>query len=283
MSTQITERRAMVIRTSWGFLGNSIMAAVLAIVLTRLLEQFGLALAGVIFGREPVMTNVITEFTAPGNDLAYLGGVITALVAGIGFLMLFPDAKDRSAGKLMVLWMSLFSFRIAFYSMIEYRFSDDSAIGMALSQYDLPGGIDTILAAAGVVGMLLVALAAAPAFLGFNRHRSEVSSKRERVRFVASIALIPALVGPLLSVPFFLPDPGTGYLTSLPLIGLFAVLTTLAAANTTNIAIPLAIEERTFSVGLAVSVALAFVLVRFMAAGILIPPWDDSLNITLRP
>lgn len=283
MSTQVTERRAMVIRTSWGFLGNSLMAAVTAIVLTRILEQFGMALAGVIFQRDPVLTNVITEFRAPGNDLAYLGGVVTALIAGIGFLILFPDAKDRSAGKLTVLWMSLFSFRIAFYAMIEYRFADDSDIGRALAQYDLPGGIDTILAAAGVVGMLLVALAAAPAFLGFNRHRSEVSSKRERVRFVASIALVPALVAPLLAVPFFLPDSGTGYLASLPLIGLFAVVTTLAASNTVNISIPLAIEERNFSIGLAVSVVVVFVLARFLAPGLLIPPWDDALNMTLRP
>ncbi len=282
MSTQTTERRATVIRTTWGFLGNSVVGAVIAVVLTRILEQFGLAIAGVIFDRDPVMTNIATEFRAPGNDIAYLGGTVTALLVGIIFLILFPGAKDRSAGKLTVLWISLFSFRIAFYDMIRYRFADGSTLDKALSGYAVPAGIDTILAAAGAVGLLLVAIAAAPAFLGFNRHRSEVATPLERIRFVASIALVPGLVAPLLSVPFFLPDAGTGYLASLPLIGLFTLVTTLAARSTTHISIPEVIEERGFSIGLAVGLAVVFVLARFLAPGVPIPPWDDALNFTFR-
>jgi hypothetical protein len=283
MSTQTTDRRTSVMRTSWGFLANSVLAAVLAVVLTRLIEQFGVALAGVLFDRQPVMTNIFTEFRAPGNDLAYLGGTVTALVTGIVFLILFPGARDRSAGKLTVLWMSLFSFRIAFYDMIQYRYVEDSPLSKALAGVDIPAGIDTILAAAGAVGMLLISIAAAAAFLGFNRHRSEVATPKERMRFAASIALIPGLVAPLLSVPFFLPDAGSGYVASLPLIGLFSIVTTMAARNTTNISIPLAIEERSFSIGLAVAAVIVFVVARFLAPGVPIPPWDASLNLQFRP
>lgn len=281
--TQTRERRPTVFRTSWGFLGNSVMAAVIAVVLTRIIELFGLAIAGMIFGREPVLTNSAVEFRAAGSDLALLGGPITALLAGVTFLMLFPDAKDRSAGKLTVLWMSLFSFRIGFYEMIRFKFDPSSSMAEGLAGFEIPAGIDTIVAAAGGIGMLLVAIAAAPAFLGFNRHRSEVATPMERIRFVASIALVPGLVAPLAAVPFLLGGGGEGYLSTLPLIGLFTVITTIAARNMVHISLPETIEERGFSPGLAVAVAVVFLFARFLAPGVPIPPWDDALNITIRP
>jgi hypothetical protein len=80
-----------------------------------------------------------------------------------------------------------------------------------------------------------------------------------------------------------LPDAGSGYVASLPLIGLFSIVTTIAARNTTNISIPQAIEERSFSVGLAVAAVIVFLLARFLAPGVPIPPWDSSLDLQLRP
>lgn len=259
------------------------MAAVIAVVLTRMLEQLGLAIAGLIFHRDPVITNVVTQFRTEGSDLAHLGATVTAILVGITFLMLFPDAKDRSPGKLTVLWMALFSFRIAFYDMINYKFDPESPLAVGLASREIPAGIDTIVASAGAIGMILVAIAAAPAFLGFNRHRSEVATSTERLRFAASIALVPGLVAPLAAVPFFLSDTSSGYLGSLPLIGLFTVITTIAARWTVEISLPETIEERGFSPGLAVAVAVVFLLARFLAPGVPIPPWDESLNITLRP
>lgn len=282
-TTGTSERRPAVIRSSWGFLSNSLMAAVVAIFLTRFLEQFGLAISGLIFDREPVITNIATSFRADGNDVAYLGGVITAFVMGVVFLVLFPGAEDRSAGKLTVLWMSLFSFRIVCYELIAYRFSDVSTIDRALAAYSVPAGIDTVMAAAGGVGIVLVSMAATTAFLGFHRHRSEIVNGRERLRFVGSIALVPGLIGPLLVVPFFLPDAGSGYLATLPLIGLFTVITTLSAPGSKNVSVTQTIEERNFSIGMAVAVVVVLVVARILAPGIPIPPWDDSLNLTLRP
>ncbi|MFP5331862.1 MAG: hypothetical protein ACLGHX_05850 [Acidimicrobiia bacterium] len=285
--TNAEDRRSTVIRTAWGFFANSIIAAALAVVFTRLIEQFGIAVWAAFDGREPVLTNVVTYFRedpAGSSELVYLGGPVATIFAGIFFLMIYPGAKDRSVGKLTVLWTILFCFRTGFMDVLSVPFSEDSNTAKALQAIDLPDGLDVILAAAGGLGLVLIALAAAPAFLSFSRHLSEVNTPSERFRYVASIAMVPAVVGPLLSVPFFVPDQGTGFLASLPFYGLFVVITLLAAPQTKHFLAPQLAEERTLSWGLVAGLLLVFVVTRFgLEPGLVIPPWDDLYQWSFRP
>lgn len=284
MSIAAEERRRTVIRTSWGFFANSIIAAGLAVVFARVIEQFGLAIGGVIAGRDPVLTNIVTEFRADGSDLAWLGAPIGSLVLGSFFLMLYPGAKDRSVGKLLMLWTILFCFRNGFLDLATMTLSETSYTAMAVTDVALPAGVDIVIAVAGAVGLLLIAIGAAPAFLGFNRHLSEVDAPSERLRFVSSIAMVPALVGPLLAVPFLFPDQGTGYLSAIPLIGVFVVITVLAAPGTKHFLAPQLAEERVLSFGLVVGFIAVFLFARFvLEPGILIPPWDESFDWHFRP
>jgi len=239
MVTQNTEeRRRTVIRTAWSFFANSIIAAGLAVVFSRWIEEFGIAVWGAFAGRDPVFTNIVTQFRSPGSDIAYLGGPVASIVAGVFFLMIYPGAKDRSVGKLTMLWTILFCFRTGFLDIAISMFAVNSDTGRALTAVSLPDGLDVIIAAAGILGLVLVAVGAAPAFLGFSRHLTEVNTPSERFRFVASIALVPAIVGPLLAVPFFLPDQNTGFLATLPFAGLFVIITLLAAPGTKNFLAP---------------------------------------------
>lgn len=279
-----TRQRRFVIRTSWGFFANSILAAALAVVFARVIEQFGVAVWAAIAGREPVLRHVVTEFGEPGSDVVLLGGTIASLAAGVFFLLIYPGSKDRSAGRLTVLWLILFAFRNAFADLISIPFTDSSPVEIALVEWGAPAGIDIVLAAAGALGMLLVALAAAPAFLNFNRHRSEVERPIQRVRYVAQIAVLPAIAGPLLAVPFFIPDLGTGYVKSLPLLGLFSLLILLAAPGSRQISVPEVVEERTLSWGLVVAVLVVFLAMQYgLEDGIPIPPWNDDFSWRLRP
>lgn len=272
-----------VIRTSPGFFVNSLIAATLAVVFSRLIEQLGIAIGGAFLGREPVFTNVTTELGAAGSDTVYLGATIASLVSGISFLLLYPGAKDRSAGKLMVLWMTLFSFRNAFVDMAFVPLSERSFLGRALGAFELPPGIDLVVAVAGVAGIILVALAAAPAFLGFNRHLSEVYTAKDRLRYVATIAVVPGVVAPLLAVLFFVPD-GSGYLAGLPLAGIFTVVTLLAAPGTKRVSAPKVIEERMVSWGLVGTAVAVLVLVHILfQPGVPIPPWNEDLSFRFRP
>lgn len=288
MTENITEeRRSAVIRTAWGFFANSIIAAALGVVFARGIEQFGIAIWGAFADREPVLTNVATYFRADGagtSDIVYLGGPIASIVAGVFFLLIYPGAKDRSVGKLTVLWTILFCFRAGFMDVLTAPFSETSNTARALSTIDLPDGLDVIIATAGGLGLVLIALAAAPAFLGFSRHLSEVNTPAERFRYVASIAMIPAIVGPLLAVPFFVPDQGTGFLASLPFLGLFIVVTLLAAPQTKHFLAPQLAEERTLSWGLVVGFFFVFLVARFgLEPGLAIPPWDDLFQWSFRP
>lgn len=285
--TNAEDRRSTVIRTAWGFFANSIIAASLAVVFTRLIEQFGIAVWAAFDGREPVLTNVVTYFRtdpADASALVYLGGPVATIGAGIFFLMIYPGAKDRSVGKLTVLWTILFCFRTGFMDVLSVPFSDGSNTAMALAGFDLPDGLDVIIATAGGLGLVLIAFAAAPAFLSFSRHLSEVNTPSERFRYVGSIAMIPAIVGPLLAVPFFVPDQGTGFLASLPFYGLFVVITLLAAPQTKHFLAPQLAEERTLSWGLVAGLLIVFLVTRFgLEPGLVIPPWDDLYQWNFRP
>lgn len=285
--TQTEDRRTTVIRTAWGFFANSIIAAALGVIFARVIEQFGIAVWAAIADREPVLTNVATYFRTdpPGaTDMVFLGGPVATIAAGVFFLLIYPGAKDRSVGKLTVLWTTLFCFRTGFMDVMTLPFSEDSNTARALATVDLPDGLDVIIATAGGLGLLLIALAAAPAFLGFSRHMSEVNTPAERFRYVASIAMVPAIVGPLLAVPFFVPDAGTGFLATLPFFGLFIVVTLLAAPQTKHFLAPQLAEERTLSWGLVVGFFLVFLVARYgLEPGLAIPPWDDQFQWAFRP
>jgi hypothetical protein len=285
--TNAEERRRTVIRTAWGFFANSILAAALGVAFARIIEQFGIAVWGAFAGLDPVLTNVVTDFRDSGagtSDLAYLGGPVAAIAAGVFFLLIYPGAKDRGVGKLTVLWTILFCFRTGFADVAMVPFSEESNTARALATIEMPDGLDVIIATAGGLGLILIAIAAAPAFLGFSRHLSEVNTPRERFRYVASIALVPAIVGPLLSVLFFVPDQGSGFLAGLPFYGLFVIVTLLAAPQTKHFLAPQLAEERTLSWGLVIGFFIVFLVARFaLEPGVPIPPWDENFQWSFRP
>lgn len=272
-----TERRLTVIRTSWGFFVNSIIAAGLGVVLARLIEQSGVAIAGLLDGRDPVLTAVVTEFRSGGSELVYLGGTVASLVVGATLLAMYPNAMDRSVGKLQMLWVILFTLRNGFFDLASTAYVSDSPVAKALGTFDAPAGLEMVLSVTGAVGLVLIAVAAAPAFLGFSRHRSEILTGPERIRYVATLGLMPALVGPLLAVVFFIPDRGTGFTATLPFVGVFLVITAIAARWTREVSEPKLVQERGLSIALVLATLIVFSVMRFMIEpGLVIPPWTDS-------
>lgn len=272
------------IRTSPGFFANSLIAAALGVGLSHLFALLVLAISAAIAGRDPVITSTTVTLRAPGSDLVLLAQPVGSLALAFLLLVLFPGSKDRSSGRLVMLWTMLFSFRNAAVAMIDAAFDDGSAVAQALDVWNAPSGVALVVAIVGFVGLLLVAVGAAAAFLSFSRHRTEVASARERLRFVSFIALLPGLAGPLLAVAFFLPADGSGFIRTLPLAGIFIVVTVFAAAVTKSFVPPQVIEERTLSVGLVAAFALVILLTRYgLGPGIPVPPWDDQLQLTWRP
>lgn len=252
---------------------NSALCSTIGIVIAVLADSLGRLVLGFLLDRAPVLYHDRVEFTAGDNPLALAGGAIAALIAGGAFLAIYPGSRRHDPSRLCVLWLILHGFRQGFVPMAQAGIDTNSDLALALAHFDLPAGITVVVGVAGAIGLLLVSLAAAPAFLAFATSRRQIATASRRVAFVAKVALIAGLSGALLAVVYFIPDSGVGLISALPLYGLFTVATLLAAPGTKSVDPDQGATAQRFSWGLVAAVVILFVLFRFaLSRGIPIPP-----------
>ena len=267
--------------TGWPLLANSVLASTFGVVVGLLVDSLGRLTLGLIFDRDPVLFHNRVVFQAAGNDVALAGGALAALLAGGFFLALYPGSRAHDPSRLAVLWLVLHCFRQGFVPLAMTPFSPDSDLAVALASLNLPSGLDVVIGAAGGLGLLLVSLAAAPAFLAFAPSRQDIDTPGRRVAFTAKMALLPGVAGALLAVAFFMPDAETGLIQELPLYGLFTIATVLAAPGTRSVEIRSDGNSQSLSWGLLATVIVAFLIFRFaLSRGIPIPPDPESFFFT---
>lgn len=253
------------------------LASAVGVVVAVFVDNLGLALSGALADRAPVLYHNQVVFSAVGSDLALGGGMVLSLVAGAFFLTLYPGSRRYDAARLTMLWVILHCFRQGFTQLATLPLTEESNVALAFSTLDVPGGLDLVVSAAGVVGLLSIALASAPAFLAYAHRRSLIDSPSKRFIFTARVALIPGLVGPLVTVPIFLPDNGVGLVPSLPLLGLFTIATVLAALGTRTVQIGDYREAPGWSwVPLVWLVIFALLFQFLLRRGMVIPPSLDN-------
>lgn len=267
--------------TVWPLLTNSVLASTFAVVVALLVDSLGRLIMGVLLDREPVFYHNRVEFLAEGSDVVLAGGAIAALLAGMFFLALYPGSRVHDASRLTVLWLILHCFRQGFVPLALTPIDSSSDLARALATFELPPGLDVVVGAAGAIGLVLVSLAAAPAFLAFAPNRHDISTASRRTAFVSRIAVLPGIAGPLLAVAFLLPDAGTGLIQQLPLYGLFTVATLLAAPGTRSAA-PVSDEVRQrLSWSLVVTLVVTFLLMRLaLTRGIPVPPDPETFFVS---
>lgn len=277
--TTVTEERERT--SSVSLLINSALASTVGIVIAVLADSLGRLIVGWLVDREPILYHDQVQFTAGDNPLALAGGALAALIAGAAFLAIYPASRRHDPSRLAVLWLILHCFRQGFVPMAMAGIDSESDVALALAHLSLPAGIDIVVGVAGGIGLLLVSLAAAPAFLAFATSRSEISTPPRRVGFVARIGLVGGLAGALLAVLFFVPDTGSGLVSALPLYGLFTVATLLAAPGSKAVVPDPNAAARRFSWGLVAAVVILFVIFRFaLARGIPIPPNPETFFVS---
>lgn len=227
----------------------SVLASTLGIVIAQFLDDLGDGIMAVILGGEAVLYNNRVEITG-ATDLAWAGGFLLCLI--IGFLALFgyPTQRDSGIPKLVLLWTLLQVLRQALGQVVPMPFADDSQLSLAYATFDAPPGLDMVIAAAGVIGLLLIALASAAAFLAFAPHRTLVSTAGKRLNLALWLALIPAATSAFLAIPYFLPDTGSLVVTSLPLTAVMFIATVAAAPGTTTVQGPYDVRKTPWPVGL---------------------------------
>lgn len=263
--------------TGWPLVVNSVLASTFGVVGALFFDLVGRMIAAELAGLDPVLFHNRVELIGT-NDIALAGGALASLVAGAFFLALYPGSRNHDAGRLAVLWLILHCFRQGFVPMALAPLSDDSDVSRALTALELPGGIDVIVGAAGAAGLLLISLAAAPAFLAFANHQRDISTPTKRAVFVLRVGVVPGIAGGLLAVPFFIPDSGTGLVPALPTFGLFTLATLLAALGTKSVGIHRdASMTPRFSWPLLVTLLVTMLVFRFaLTRGIPIPPDPES-------
>lgn len=212
----------------------SVLASTFGILFAQFLDDLGDGLLAELLGGRAVLFNNRAQVGGV-SDLALGGGFALCVVVGLFLLFAYPTARGHGTSRLVMLWVLLHVLRQALVQAVLLPFAPDSQLARAYATFDVPAGLDMVIVAAGGVGLLLVALSAASAFLGFAPQRRVISTGRRRFNFTLWIALIPAVAAAFLAIPFFLPDDESMVIRSLPLTAVIFLATVAAAPGTTSV------------------------------------------------
>lgn len=212
----------------------SVLASTLGIVIAQFLDDLGDGLLAEFLGGNAVLYNNRVEFSG-ASDIAWAGGFVLCLIVGLFALFVYPTQRGYGVSRLVLLWMVLQVLRQALTQAVILPFDSDSPLALAADTLELPPGLDIVIAAGGGIGLLLIALASAAAFLAYTPHRRLVSNARRRLVFVLWVAVIPAVASAFAAIPFFLPDSEGLVLPGLPIAALMFLITLLAAPGTTSV------------------------------------------------
>lgn len=229
-----TETPRAVSRIGSSLVLASVVASTLGIVIAQFLDDLGDGMLAEFLGGDAVLFNNRVEFTG-ATDLAYGGGFVLCLLIGLFALFVYPTQRGHGISRLVLLWTLLHVMRQALTQAVLLPFDADSQLALAYGTFDAPPGLDLVIAAGGGVGLLLIALAAAAAFLAFTPHQRLVRNGRQRLLFALWIALIPAVVSAFAAIPYFLPDSEGLVLAGLPLTAVMFLATLAAAPGTTTV------------------------------------------------
>jgi hypothetical protein len=272
VSTAQEIRPAAVSRIGVPLVAASALGSTLGIVIAQFLDDLGDGLLAEFLGGDAVLYNNRVEISG-ATDLALGGGFVLCLVVGLLALFAYPTQRGHGISRLTFLWMILHVLRQGLTQAVFLPLDGDSQLALAYNTFDAPPGLDVVIAAGGGIGLLLVALSAAAAFLGFTPHRRLVSSGRKRLTFAVWIALVPAAASVFLAIPFFLPDSQGLVIPALPLTAVMFLATMAAAPGTTTVEGP--DTERTTPLPWGLAATLIVILLFYLGVlegGIAIDP-----------
>lgn len=245
---------------------GSALGSTLGIVIAQFLDDVGDGILAEILGGDAVLYNNRVEFTGAG-DIAWAGGFLLCLIVGFIALFSYPTARGHGVSRLTLLWTVLHVLRQAFAQAVMLPLDADSELALAYDTLDVPAGLDVVIAAGGGVGLLLIALAAAAAFLVFTPEHRLISTGRKRFTMALWLALVPAVIAVFAAIPFFVPDEGSGVVTSLPLTAVIFLATIAAAPGTTTVHGPEDHRTTPAPWGLAVTLVVILIFYQLVLQG----------------
>ena len=250
----------------------SALGSTLGIVIAQFIDDLGDGILAEILGGNAVLHNNRVVFSGV-SDIAWAGGFLLCLIVGFLALFSYPTARGHGVARLTLLWMVLHLLRQAFFQAVLLAIDPASELALAYETLDVPPGLEYVIAAGGAVGLLLVAVSAASAFLAFTPHHKMISNGRKRFTFAFWIALVPAIASVFLAIPFFIPDAGSGVIPALPLTAVIFLATVAAAPGTTTVYGPEDQRETGWPLGLATTlIVILLVQLLVIRGGVSVDP-----------
>ena len=250
----------------------SALGSTLGIVIAQFIDDLGDGILAEILGGNAVLHNNRVVFSGV-SDVAWAGGFLLCLIVGFLALFSYPTARGHGVARLTLLWMVLHLLRQAFFQAVLLAIDPASELALAYETLDVPPGLEYVIAAGGAVGLLLVAVSAASAFLAFTPHHKMISNGRKRFTFAFWIALVPAIASVFLAIPFFIPDAGSGVIPALPLTAVIFLATVAAAPGTTTVYGPEDQRETGWPLGLATTlIVILLVQLLVIRGGVSVDP-----------
>ncbi|HSJ82499.1 MAG TPA: hypothetical protein VLA91_01630 [Acidimicrobiia bacterium] len=244
----------------------SALGSTLGIVVAQFMDDLGDGILAEILGGNAVFYNNRVVFSG-ATDVAWAGGFLLCLIVGLLALFSYPTARGHGVARLTLLWTVLHLLRQAFFQAVLLAVDPGSELALAYATLDVPPGLEYVIAAGGAVGLLLVAVSAASAFLAFTPHRNMISNGRKRFTFAFWIALAPAIASMFLAIPFFVPDAGSGVIPALPLTAIIFLATVAAAPGTTTVFGPEDERETAWPWGLGATLVVILLFQLVVARG----------------
>lgn len=261
--TSTVQAEGIVARIGLPLVLGSVLGSTLGIVIAQFLDDLGDGLLARLLGGEAVLYSNRIEVVGVTNDLVWGGGFLLCLLVGFLALFFYPTQRGQGIPRLVFLWLMLHVFRQALIQPVLIPFDEGSRLARVYAILELPPGLDLVIAAAGGVGLLLIGLSAASAFLAFTPHRRLINSARKRLSFVVWLALIPAAASVFLAIPFFIPDSESLVIRFLPLTTVMFLATMAAAPGTTTVVGP--DDENRPSWPWSLGVTLILILILYQA------------------
>jgi hypothetical protein len=194
---------------NWRLIASSTFLYVLAFNVTFFIQELALTVPkGMLPGVTATLhhNNHHWEGDNPLTALLQGTGVCAILlVAACAAAWLHLRAPRRQGGRLLLVWMVYNGFLQALPQFAIGSVDRENDVGMALEYLGVLPAARLTLGVAALLAMPIVALSLAPSLLAFADTAARVASARARSAFMFSLAMLPALIGIVLIVPFRVP------------------------------------------------------------------------------
>lgn len=197
----------------------------------------------------------------PRTDLMQGSGALAIFITAIFCLILLLfNRKSSKWIKVLLLWLTFHGFMQSLPQIIIGVVSPSTDVGLALDYMGLSLNVKLIISTISAGTVILIARFLSHYIVELAPQMELVNNSRRRIKFLILIALLPALLGAILSIPFRLP-PVSQIIA--PFIVTIMALPWMITGSSTNKSITLVENEIGKKVIWAAVIALILLLLFF--------------------